>query len=133
MATPRSRLVATHGDFYSKQVLLIPDGRVTILDLDEAASGEPETDVGNFLAHLRWSAEAARLKPDLAVEVERQFLCALERTAPGTLDRGRITIHIAAGLFKLCARPFRDRCADWPVQIDRLLAATAAAMNEAPT
>lgn len=44
---------AIHGDFYTKQVLIDSDC-AAILDLDDAAIGEPEQDLGNFLGHLDW-------------------------------------------------------------------------------
>ncbi|MGH8004074.1 MAG: phosphotransferase family protein [Limisphaerales bacterium] len=40
-----------HRDFYDKQ-LLVGSNRVTLLDTDTLALGDPALDVGNFLAHL---------------------------------------------------------------------------------
>ncbi|HEX9638344.1 MAG TPA: phosphotransferase [Acidobacteriota bacterium] len=40
-----------HRDFYLDQ-LLDSDGRTVLVDLDDARSGDPALDVGNFLAHL---------------------------------------------------------------------------------
>ena len=41
-----------HRDLYEEQILLGPDGGVGLIDLDDAAAGPPELDVGNLLAHL---------------------------------------------------------------------------------
>jgi len=45
-----------HNDFYDDQLLLLPDGRVALVDFEEAGPGDPLLDVGNFLAHLRWAS-----------------------------------------------------------------------------
>ncbi len=46
------RCCPVHRDFYHDQVL-IDDGRLAVLDLDDAAMSEPAVDVANFAAHLR--------------------------------------------------------------------------------
>ena len=53
---------AIHGDFYTKQVLIDSDC-AAILDLDDAAIGEPEQDLGNFLGHLDWYLQSGRVSP----------------------------------------------------------------------
>ena len=45
-----------HNDFYDDQMITMPDGRIALVDFEEAGAGDPMLDVGNFLAHLRWSA-----------------------------------------------------------------------------
>lgn len=40
-----------HRDFHDKQVLL-DDAHLWLLDIDTACTGDPELDLGNFLAHL---------------------------------------------------------------------------------
>lgn len=56
-----------HRDFYDKQVLFTRE-RVTILDCDGVACGDPALDVGNFLAHLRLRALQS---PDNARQLEK--------------------------------------------------------------
>jgi Ser/Thr protein kinase RdoA (MazF antagonist) len=106
------RLRPVHRDFYHDQ-LLAHDGRLAVLDLDDAAMSEPAVDVANFLAHLRLLAledparadavhAAARafrerchaldgaLDPSLVLLLESATLlrlaCIHERLAPGLLD-----------------------------------------------
>jgi Ser/Thr protein kinase RdoA (MazF antagonist) len=101
-----------HRDFYHDQ-LLVHDGRLAVLDFDDAAMSEPAVDVANFLAHLRLLAleEPARadavravarafrersheldagLDPALVLLLESATLlrlaCIHERFAPGLLD-----------------------------------------------
>ncbi len=47
----REHRTCIHRDFYDKQLLYCPD-RTTVLDLDDAALGDPAQDHGNFTAHL---------------------------------------------------------------------------------
>jgi Ser/Thr protein kinase RdoA (MazF antagonist) len=52
---PSARWTATtvvHRDLYDEQVLL--GDRIGLIDLDDAAAGPPELDVGNLVAHMEW-------------------------------------------------------------------------------
>jgi len=57
---------AVHGDFYDKQVLCAAE-RVTVLDWDGLARGDPARDHGNFTAHV---ALRATQMPAFAAQVE---------------------------------------------------------------
>ena len=46
----------THNDFHDDQVIVTPAGRLALVDFEEVGPGEPQLDVGNLLAHLRWLA-----------------------------------------------------------------------------
>ncbi len=50
-AIPIGEVCLIHRDFYFDQVL-VNDKQVSLLDLDLAATGPPELDVGNYVAHL---------------------------------------------------------------------------------
>lgn len=111
-----------HGDFYASQVLLGGDaeGRVGLLDLDEACSGEPCADLGNFSAHLesdaiRGHVPAERVGP--LVEVLNTSYAA----ASGAPLSPRIALHTAAALFRLAPHPFRRRERGWPELTDRIV------------
>ena len=109
-----------HGDFYSKQVVLQPDGAVAFLDLDEARRGDPAADVGNFIAHLERYALSGRIDARRAREVARE----LEKGyagAGGAVTDDAVRTYTAACLFLLSPQPFRDRHPEWPNQIDRIL------------
>jgi Ser/Thr protein kinase RdoA (MazF antagonist) len=57
-----------HRDLYEEQILL--GDRVGLIDLDDAALGPPELDVGNLLAHL----DLLELRSQLGLEPARQAL-----------------------------------------------------------
>lgn len=61
-----------HRDFYDRQVLVDGD-RQWLLDVDTACTGDPELDVGNFLAHLalrglQWERTARHRELEAAAE-----------------------------------------------------------------
>ena len=47
-----SQATSVHGDFHAGQAILDGSGTVWLLDLDDLAAGAPESDLGNFAAHL---------------------------------------------------------------------------------
>lgn len=110
-----------HRDAYHDQVL-IDDGRLAILDLDDAAMSEPAIDIANFVAHLHllgiqrhddsraladvidaFLNQSLRLDPDLDPNLLR-FLQAvtLLRLAGIHISR-RNGSQVAAGLLDECA------------------------------
>ncbi len=52
-----------HRDFYADQVIAA-DARLTLVDLDLYAAGDPALDVGNFLAHLMEQSLRERGDPE---------------------------------------------------------------------
>lgn len=80
-------VTAVHRDLYEEQILL--GERVGLIDLDDAALGPPELDVGNLLAHL----DLMRLRLGVDVETGREALLGGygERSAldPRLLERCR--------------------------------------------
>jgi Ser/Thr protein kinase RdoA (MazF antagonist) len=121
-----AEIVPTHGDFYASQVLLDGDdrGRVGLLDLDEACTGERWADLGNFAAHLesdtiRGHVPANRLRP--LIEALNASYCG----AAAQLLSQRVTLHTAAALFRLAPHPFRRREANWPSSTRKIVGRAA--------
>ena len=52
MAVAWPHTTVVHRDLYEEQLLLDDDGGVGLIDLDDAALGPPELDLGDLLAHL---------------------------------------------------------------------------------
>jgi aminoglycoside phosphotransferase (APT) family kinase protein len=111
--------VTTHGDFHAGQVLLDGDS-VGLLDLDEAVCADRAADLGNFLAHLEGDFVRGRLVRARMESIHGALLEGYRASATHTVDT-RIAWHYAAGLFRLCAFPFRERLVDWPDLVDTLL------------
>jgi hypothetical protein len=106
---------ATHGDFYASQVLLGADaqGRIGLLDLDEACTGERWADLGNFAAHL----ESDAIRGHVRAERVGPLVAALNASYSDASARAlspRVKLYTAAALFRLAPHPFRRREPDWP-------------------
>ncbi|MDE2844427.1 MAG: phosphotransferase, partial [Chloroflexota bacterium] len=105
-----------HNDFYDDQLIVTPDGRMALVDFEEAGPGDPLLDVGNFLAHLRWttrfgSSEAA----EHCAEYRRLFRDkALERFGWRSRD---LDLREAMCLFRDCTNMVRQPREDWEYRL----------------
>jgi hypothetical protein len=112
-------ICALHGDFYDRQVL-IRDGKAVILDLDNAALGDPAADPGLFIAHLERNVLRNELDTDDRTRFADAFLQGYLQEGQQP-DEERIRLYTAIGLFYLAAEPFRYREPEWPARIEALL------------
>ena len=106
-----------HNDFYDDQMIRIPDGRLALVDFEEAGLGDPLLDVGNFLAHMRWSAQfgpEAEARASGAYH-RRMREAALERFG---WDEQALNQREAACIFRVCTNPVRHLAPDWPRRLD---------------
>ena len=125
-APPAER--AIHGDFYAKQVLL--DGRrVGIIDLDQAARGDPAFDLGRFIAHIGRAALRDRLPTRHVVGVTRTFLEGYQAVT-GRPAPERVGLYVAIGLFLMLRDPFRYHEPGWPEQTAAILARAEAILDD---
>jgi len=123
-ATP----VLIHGDFYDDQLLMSPDGAVTILDLDEVGWGHPLQDVGNLLAHLAlWDA----VPPALADVARGRFLEAWSDHSANDADLRDLPAYEAAALVCLAVAPFRQLSRDWPEEVEQRMELAERALTPA--
>ena len=87
-----------HRDLYPDQVIRV-GGQIGLVDLDEVAWGEPELDIGNFVAHLilgdlqKWRTE----RP--AFRQARAFLSAYDPLLSSS--RERLVAYTAASFLRL--------------------------------
>ncbi len=112
---------AIHGDFTPRQVLLEHDA-VSIIDLDDAARGDPAADLGLFLSRL----ELRVLEGTLARERVEEFREVLlegyrSNTNRQSVDELRITRHVAAELVRRAPGTFRRRTPGWLRRIQPIL------------
>jgi len=109
-----------HGDFYAKQVLVEAEHAV-LLDLDQAACGDPAADLGLFAAHLERDPQRGLLPAALAAPALAALLDGYAAiAAPPTADR--LALYTAAGLLRLAPQHFRSREPDWDARITATLA-----------
>ena len=100
-----------HNDFYDDQMLVLPDGRIALVDFEETGPGDPMLDVGNFLAHLRWASRFGRKGRDGSGAYYEQFRrAALEQFRWADRD---LAFREAVCLFRICTNTIRRPQGDW--------------------
>ena len=101
-----------HNDFYDDQLIVAPDGRMALVDFEEAGPGDPLLDVGNFLAHLRWRMGlGSASQADIAAHYHRLFQdAALQRFRWNARD---LALREAVCLFRLCTNMVRQPQENW--------------------
>ncbi len=102
-----------HGDFYASQVLVEGDA-VVVLDLDEAAVGDPVSDLGNFIAHLERGRLCGHVRARPVEELRSALLEGYCQASGRPVKTALLAAHTAAALLKLAHHPFRLREDDWP-------------------
>ena len=114
-----------HNDFYDDQMLALSDGRIALVDFEEAGPGDSMLDVGNFLAHLRWASRFGRRSRRSGSGAYYQVFrsAALERFRWGEDELG---LREAVCLFRICTNVVRRPQQDW----DRRLEAGLSLVNE---
>lgn len=122
----RKRLAASpatirpvHGDFHVGQVVVMQSG-IGFLDLDRAYRGDPAADLGNFMATLERDVIAGTVPGGGLASMREALLHGYGAGDPALPER--VQVHTAAGLLRLATEPFRCRSADWPAQMDRIVA-----------
>ena len=108
-----------HGDFYAAQVLLAGDA-VAILDLDQAARGDPASDLATFVAHLESDAIRGHFDPDHVAPVQEALLKGYQAATRHFIS-ARLQLYTAARLFRLAPHPFRQREGCWPEKTEAVL------------
>ncbi len=82
MAVAWPHTTVVHRDLYEEQVLLDEDGAVGLIDLDDAALGPPELDLGNLLAHL----DLLALRTGRSLDPPAAAILAGHASSAGALD-----------------------------------------------
>ncbi|MCY4353519.1 MAG: aminoglycoside phosphotransferase family protein [Truepera sp.] len=133
----RPRCIA-HNDFYDDQMLLLPDGRVALVDFEEVGPGDPMLDVGNLLAHLRWASRFGRGSEAAATAAYHNLFqqAALERLG---WSKRELVLREAVSLFRIGTNPLRRLRKDWYRDLEAGLAlvneilASTVETSEVPT
>jgi len=95
-----------HGDFSPSQVI-VADGEMCLIDLDDAVRGDPAIDLGGFVSRIERHALRGSIPVD-ALDPIRDAFFAGYRAAAGQLPDA-IPLHVAAGLLRFAPHPFRPR------------------------
>ncbi|MBW2387511.1 MAG: phosphotransferase [Deltaproteobacteria bacterium] len=117
LAAQETITTAIHGDLYDKQIVMC-EGQVGLVDLDEATRGDVRQDLGLFMAHL----ERDRLmgRPIEGIEtIGGSLLEGYQHVAGARIDG--IAPFVAEGLFRLAHHPFRRHGPGWPEHTKAIL------------
>lgn len=101
-----------HNDLYDDQMLLLADGRLAQVDSEEAGPGDPMLDIGNFLAHLRWTARFGSVANASASGTYHRLLRAAALERFGWQERD-LDLREAVCVFRVCTNPIRRLSPDW--------------------
>ena len=101
---------AAHNDFYDDQLVMLPEGKIALVDIEGAGPGDPMLDVGNFLAHLKWSSQVSRKGHDFGEYYGAFREEALKRFRWAESDLG---LREAVCLFRICTNAVRHPREDW--------------------
>lgn len=101
-----------HNDFYDDQMLQLRDSKIALVDFEDIAPGDPMLDIGNFLAHLRWSAQFTR-RP--RADNCRRYYDSLRDAALARFgwDSRSLAFREAVCLFRVCTNAIRHPREDW--------------------
>ncbi len=114
------QILRIHGDCNSNQFILMENGQVAIIDLDRNTRGNPQEDLGLFIAQIHRDENRKRITLSLAEPLIDALLEGYQFTAQKKITKD-LHYHVAAGLFSLSGRPFRAREPDWPERTREML------------
>ena len=118
-----------HNDFYDDQMLLTNDGRLFMVDFEEAGPGDPLLDVGNMLAHLRLAARFGSASEACDSYRHRFRSAALDRLGWKAQD---LDLREAFAIFRLSTNSFHQLRSDWALAVKKRLALAAEVLDGAP-
>ncbi len=107
-----------HGDFQNTNAL-VNDGKITLIDLDEVAYGDPLTDVGRLLSSMRIPSLRQFGSFSAIENAQAAFLDEYLRQNPG--DERRVRLFEAGSLIVSAASTFRQQRPNWYEEVPLLL------------
>ncbi len=110
-----------HNDFYDDQLIRIPDGRIALVDFEETGLGDPLLDVGNFLAHMRWSAHFGG---DVEAKASGDYYGRFRDAALARFgwSERELNLREAVCIFRVGTNPIRHLAPDWPQRLEQAFA-----------
>jgi len=115
----RAKMTGTvHGDFQNTNAL-VNETKVTLIDLDEVALGDPLSDVGRLLSSMRIPALRQFGKLNALKEAQEAFLSAYLRETGE--DERRARLFEAGSLIVSAGSTFRQQRPNWREEVPLLL------------
>jgi aminoglycoside phosphotransferase (APT) family kinase protein len=108
------KLALGHGSFRAGQVVVTPDERPVLLDVDEVRHTDRERDLGVALAHLTWQGARHPDQKDDLIRAQSALLEAYEKA--GEVRPEALRWWRAAGLVQVAVRRYRRlEVSAWPL------------------
>lgn len=101
---------SAHNDLHDDQIVVTGSGKLALVDFEEAGAGDPQIDVANMLAHLRWMTHFGK-KPRCAAYRDGLRTAAL---ALEGFDDESLSIRECLALVRLCSNGLMQAKRDWP-------------------
>jgi hypothetical protein len=117
-----------HNDFHDGQLIIQPNGRIGVVDFDEAGPGDALIDVANLLAHLRWMAAFGPGKAANEEYRRRLRVAARDHFGP---DADGLAIREAFALVRLASNPLRQARDDYATRVRDGLSLAWTALRQA--
>ncbi len=127
----RAKMAGTvHGDFQNTNAL-VNETKVTLIDLDEVALGDPLSDVGRLLSSMRIPALRQFGKLNALKEAQEAFLSAYLRETGE--DERRARLFEAGSLIVSAGSTFRQQRPNWREEVPLLLDKAEQAFKQSET
>lgn len=123
---PHESPTFTHGDFKTDHVWATSP-QLTLIDFDTCAIADPASDIGKFLADLRWWY-AASDRPDVE-QAQAHFLAGYAAAGGSPARIARARLYEVLWLVKLTARRVRLFDANWATRTHQMIEHATALMQ----
>ncbi len=108
-----STMQRIHGDLHSRQVILMAEGQVAIIDHDGNICGDPMEDLGFFIAHFLRDKHTQRITHDQTERLIEALIEGYESITQKAVTR-KLYCYVAEGIFLLTHSPFKRHKPNWP-------------------
>ena len=116
-----------HNDFYDDQIIVTPEGRLALVDFEEAGPGDPLLDMGTMLGHLRWMSRFNKRGSAYAAYRQELRAAALERFA---WEPRELALREAYALYRLSTNSIRSFRDDWLERAETVLSLALEVLEE---
>ncbi len=106
-----------HNDFYDDQMIVLPDGRLALVDFEEIGPGDPMLDIGNFLAHLKWNST---FRKNADHDPNGLYYDLFRATVLGRYrwNEADLNLREAVCLFRISTNPIRRPRSGWRGRVE---------------
>ena len=109
----------THGDMSLEHVIRAPDGRLQVIDWDNAALGDPMQDGGSLLARL--AVDTLSMPAGQCLDIAGAMTALADGYGLDSQELKQLGWHVVGGMLRLMPEGFRTRQPDWPLRMKDIM------------